>query len=145
MRLYLDNCCLNRPFDDQSNLRIHLESEAIKVIFKQCETRIWQLVLSDVSIFEISRTPILDRRQKLMTLIGIQHQTIALTTEIQQRANHFITYGIKTFDALHLASAENHADLFLTVDDKLYKKALSIYDLQIVVSTPLLWINEVLQ
>jgi hypothetical protein len=29
MHVYLDMCCLKRPFDDQSQLRIHLESEAI--------------------------------------------------------------------------------------------------------------------
>lgn len=29
MKIYLDNCCLNRPFDDQSNLRVRLEPEAV--------------------------------------------------------------------------------------------------------------------
>ena len=29
MRLYLDSCCLNRPFDDQNQLRVRLEAEAI--------------------------------------------------------------------------------------------------------------------
>ena len=28
MRIYLDNCCFNRPFYDQSQIRIRLESEA---------------------------------------------------------------------------------------------------------------------
>jgi hypothetical protein len=28
MRLYLDNCCFNRPFDDQTQRKIALESEA---------------------------------------------------------------------------------------------------------------------
>ncbi len=28
MRVYLDNCCFNRPFDDQRHLRIRLETEA---------------------------------------------------------------------------------------------------------------------
>lgn len=26
MTVYLDNCCYNRPFDDQTQERIHLES-----------------------------------------------------------------------------------------------------------------------
>jgi hypothetical protein len=26
-RIYLDVCCLNRPFDDQTQARIHLEAE----------------------------------------------------------------------------------------------------------------------
>ena len=28
MKVYLDNCCFNRPFDDQSAVRIRIESEA---------------------------------------------------------------------------------------------------------------------
>ncbi len=28
MRVYLDNCCYNRPYDDQSQLRISLETQA---------------------------------------------------------------------------------------------------------------------
>jgi hypothetical protein len=28
MKIYLDNCCFNRPFDDQSHPRIRLEAEA---------------------------------------------------------------------------------------------------------------------
>lgn len=28
MRVYLDNCCYNRPFDDQNQLRIRIEAEA---------------------------------------------------------------------------------------------------------------------
>jgi len=28
MRIYLDNCCFNRPFDSQSQVRVRLETEA---------------------------------------------------------------------------------------------------------------------
>lgn len=28
MRVYLDNCCYNRPYDDQSQMRIHLETDS---------------------------------------------------------------------------------------------------------------------
>ncbi len=27
-RLYLDNCCFNRPYDDQTHLLVQLETEA---------------------------------------------------------------------------------------------------------------------
>lgn len=26
--VYLDNCCYNRPYDDQKQLKVHLEAEA---------------------------------------------------------------------------------------------------------------------
>ena len=28
LRIYLDNCCYNRPYDDQSQIRISLEAQA---------------------------------------------------------------------------------------------------------------------
>ena len=34
MTLYLDNCCYNRPFDDQTHDRIHIESEAVLAALK---------------------------------------------------------------------------------------------------------------
>ena len=42
MRIYMDNCCFNRPFDDQANIRIRLETEAKlyiqeKIINKEIE------------------------------------------------------------------------------------------------------------
>ena len=28
MKIYLDNCCFNRPYDDQTQIRISLETQA---------------------------------------------------------------------------------------------------------------------
>ncbi len=28
MRIYLDNCCFNRPFDNQNQVKVRLEAEA---------------------------------------------------------------------------------------------------------------------
>jgi hypothetical protein len=35
MRIYLDNCAYNRPFDDQSQIRISLEAQASAAILLQ--------------------------------------------------------------------------------------------------------------
>jgi hypothetical protein len=64
MKIYLDNCCLNRPFDDQSNLRVRLEAEAVKAILLLCEQGQWQLVSSRIAAFEIANTPDEGRRKK---------------------------------------------------------------------------------
>ncbi|MDR0764761.1 MAG: hypothetical protein LBE65_04120 [Synergistaceae bacterium] len=32
MRVYLDNCCYNRPFDDLSQDRVYLEAEAVMAV-----------------------------------------------------------------------------------------------------------------
>ena len=45
MRIYLDNCCYNRPFDDQTQDRIHIESEAVLAILKACENGLLQILI----------------------------------------------------------------------------------------------------
>lgn len=49
MRIYLDNCCFNRPFDDQSQIRIMLEAEAkLKVqddILEKKFELVWSYIL----------------------------------------------------------------------------------------------------
>lgn len=57
MKIYLDVCCLNRPFDDQSEDRIRLESEAIITILSHCHSKEWELIGSEIIEFEISKTP----------------------------------------------------------------------------------------
>jgi len=43
-KIYLDVCCLNRPFDDQTQARIRLEAEAVLIILAQCETGHWEWI-----------------------------------------------------------------------------------------------------
>ncbi|WP_256875183.1 hypothetical protein [Nostoc sp. C052] len=45
--IYLDVCCLNRPFDDQTQERIRLEAEAVLLILANCQTGEWQMLVSD--------------------------------------------------------------------------------------------------
>ncbi len=59
-----------------------------------------------------------------------------------ERAKLFESKGIVSFDALHLASAENNADVLLTVDDQFLKKAVNITQLKINVYNPLKWLEE---
>lgn len=42
MKVYLDNCCYNRPFDDQTQERIHLESEAILMILQHAQSGMYK-------------------------------------------------------------------------------------------------------
>nr|VFJ96540.1 MAG: hypothetical protein BECKH772C_GA0070978_1000720 [Candidatus Kentron sp. H] len=43
MRIYLDNCCFNRPFHDQSSLTIRLETEAKPEIQEKIESGVFAL------------------------------------------------------------------------------------------------------
>lgn len=140
----MDNCCLNRPFDDQSNLRIHLEAEAIKTIIRLVEQQKWDLVSSKVLKFEISKIADESRRKELMLMESLAGEVVQINTQIGVRANEFERLGIQSFDALHLACSENNADILLTVDDRLIKKAQTINNLNISVRNPLIWLSEVL-
>ncbi|MCX7048769.1 MAG: hypothetical protein NTX50_25190 [Candidatus Sumerlaeota bacterium] len=57
MKLYLDVCCLERPFDDQTQDRIRLESEAIITIMSYVEMGAWQLIGSAAIEYEIDQNP----------------------------------------------------------------------------------------
>ncbi len=56
IKVYLDVCCLNRPFDDQTQDRIRMESEAVLMILNRCLSD-WILVGSEVIDYELSRIP----------------------------------------------------------------------------------------
>ena len=144
MKIYLDNCCLNRPFDDQSNLRIRLESEAIKVILSLCEQNEWQLISSKIVEFEIKNTPDKARKKELEAINSLASSCIKINKRIPIRAKEFEKSGLQTFDAMHLACAENKADILLTTDDKFLKKSLKINNLKIRISNPIKWLEEVL-
>jgi predicted nucleic acid-binding protein len=144
MKIYMDNCCLNRPFDDQSNLRVHLEAEAIKTIITLVERQKWQLLSSKVLKFEISKLTDESRKKEIMIMESLANSVIQVNEIIAVRANEFERFGLQSFDALHLACSENNADVLLTVDDKFLKKAQAINDLAVKVYNPLSFLNEVL-
>ena len=144
MRLYLDNCCLNRPFDDQSDPRIHLEAESVKTILSLCEEGTWQLISSDVLTFEINNAPAIRRSNILHMMNQLCSKNIILTEAIRTQAKAYEAVGIQAFDALHLASTLNQVDVFLTTDDKFCKKAQQIEGLTVKVANPLQWLEEVL-
>ena len=54
-RVYLDNCCLNRPYDDQTNLNVHLEAEAKVFIQKDTfdYTKWQENLFEDMTLEEI--------------------------------------------------------------------------------------------
>ena len=141
MNVYLDNCCMNRPFDDQSNRRIQREAEAVKVILSLCEQRQWH----NIAKFEIEQTPDEIRRKKLELVTGLSGSTvIKINKAISSRAKLFEKKGVQAFDALHLACAERGADVFLTVDDNLLRQAVNIEELEVLVSNPVEWLDEVM-
>ena len=144
MKIYLDNCCLNRPFDDMRDDVVRMEAEAVIAIIDRCESGEWEFCASDILFDEIDNNPNFDRKQKVFILYQSAKRYIGLTTEIVSRAKELEQFKLKAYDALHLASAEiGKVDVFLTTDRKLINAA-ERSDIAIKVKNPLIWLTEVL-
>src|SRR6266567_1672501 len=123
-RIYLDVCCLNRPFDDQRQDRIRLEAEAVLLILGRCEAGVWQWLSSAVVEEEVNNTPSPERRSRVRNMLSGAPSTIALTAIAVTRAQELKAMGFRTYDALHLACAEQATvDVFLTTDDRVLRIA----------------------
>ena len=135
---------MNRPFDDQSQNRIRLEAEAILIIINRMYTGEWKWIGSEVLVTELENTPDIEKRSYLTELsIGV-HTTIMIAKNDIMRANELEQLGFKSFDAMHIACAERStADVLLTTDDRLLKKADKERDnLKIKIANPLSWLME---
>lgn len=145
MTIYLDNCCYNRPFDDQTQERIHLESEAILTVLQRGQAGIYKIVGSSILELEMERMHDAMKKQRVKDLYKITNMHICYTEEIKFRSQEIMKLSnIRTFDSLHIAAAEAaKADALLTTDDKLEKTAEKL-DLNIKVMNPLKFAWEVI-
>ena len=145
MRIYLDACCLSRLTDDQSQARVHAESDAIEHILRMVQTGLATWVSSTVLNIEISRNPDPDRRHDAEELLSFASEVVVPQNSEADRAKRIEELGFSPFDALHLASVERGgADVFLTTDDDLLRRARrSLGLLHIRVENPVLWYEEV--
>jgi len=144
MTVYLDVCCLNRPFDDQSQNRVRLEAEAVLSILEMAAAGKLKLVTSDIIDDELSQMSDEERREKVELLLGPSSKHAPLTTGIERRATGFHKWNITPLDALHLAAAEAaHADYFLTTDDYLLRRARRhAEELNVKIENPAKWIIQ---
>jgi len=126
MRFYLDACCLQRPFDDQTQLRIRVESEAVLAILSAVEAGEATLLTSEALAFEIERIPVERRREEAFGMLALAKEHLVLTEASVAMAESLARAGISAMDALHAALAsEAKADFFATTDDKLLRKLQS--------------------
>lgn len=145
MRIYLDVSCLNRPYDDQGQVRIRLEAEATTAILGKCERGEWQQVSSEMARIEIDAMPDADRRARVHLLLPDPKLLLKLTDSLYARAGELQQLGFKPADAVHVAAAESlSADAFLSCDDRLVRLARRRGDrLMVRVANPLEWLTEI--
>lgn len=142
MRLYLDNCMFNRPFDDQSNIAILLETEAKLKIQEHIRLGRYELVWSYILDYENAKNPFRERREQIAKWRRYARSDIEATEEIVHLALSFSLLGLKKFDALHLACAiAGKADYFLTTDKGILKRSGAVEGIQI--KDPIDFVREV--
>lgn len=145
MRIYLDVCCLNRPFNDQTHDRIRLEAEAIILILSHIEAGEWQWLGSEAVNIEIAQTRDEERRTRVYLLASHATETVCIEAEEIARSQELQTIGFHALDALHIACAERGGvDIFLTTDDRLLRLAArSSEHPRVQVANPLAWLAKV--
>lgn len=104
---------------------------------------LWRLKLYD----ELGQTVDIERKERLLLLAGQSHQVVEITEEILRQAEKLEASGFESYDAIHLACAEEaKVDIFLTTDDKIQKTANRKKEVfSFMVSNPVRWLEEVLK
>lgn len=125
MRVYLDNCCYNRPYDDQSQLKIHMESQAKLDIQQQIRDGRLELAASYILEAENSVNPFEMKRTDIQAFVD-QHANVFIginkDREVRKLASEIMRFGVKLMDACHVACAMlAGCEIFFSTDKRLLK------------------------
>jgi predicted nucleic acid-binding protein len=144
MRIYLDNCCLQRPLDKQTQPRIRVETEAVFAVLAAVQAKDVSLCNSEVLLYEISRIPDDARRVESLSMLSLADDFLTVTESVESLALSLEGRGLSAVDALHLACASQaKVDFFCTCDDRLFRKASAMAGLGCQIITLLNLVVEV--
>jgi hypothetical protein len=122
-KIYLDVCSLNRPFDDQTQMKIRLETEAKLFIQAGIRDNKYSLVWSYMLDYENDKNPYEDKRRTISPWKNISKDYCTSSDDVLNRAKEIMKLDIKGNDALHIACAiEKKCSYFITTDNKLTNK-----------------------
>ena len=122
-KVYLDTSAYNRPFDDQTQPKIFLESQAVVIILQMVETKIVNLVSSSVLEYENSRNPYPLKQEAMNRYLQMAEARQMVDKAIRLRSEELGHNGLKAVDALHIACAEAlKSDYFITCDKRLINR-----------------------
>lgn len=123
MKIYVYTSVFNRPFDDQTQPRIVLETQALQVVLRLVETQVLEMVSSSVLEYENSRNPFPIRQQWMERQLQLANSYQAVDDQIAERAEELVQLGLGEIDAFHVACAEAaKSNYFLTCDDRLIRR-----------------------
>jgi predicted nucleic acid-binding protein len=122
-RVYLDLCALNRLLDDQHQMRIRLEGDAVSLILTHVRNGMIRLAVSPMHGTEIAANPDAAKRQHLQILLAELGEFAPFDPiEARQRAEALSQLGMGPADAAHVAFAEHMHSDFVSVDDRLLRQ-----------------------
>ena len=114
MRIYLDHCTFNRPFDDQRSIKIQLETSAKLYIQDQIKKEKYDLVWSYMSDLENNNNPNIENKISIQIWENIAKFKCRSSENILEMGKNIIDYGLKPNDALHIACAiESQCEYFI--------------------------------
>ena len=138
MRVYLDLCAIQRPLDDQAQLRVRAEAEAVLSVLALCEDGALEMIASGAHTVENAKCPYPDRRTHVDDVLALAAVYAPTDAEVIRCAQQYEGAGIKRLDAIHLASAVRaEADFFCTTDDVLLKRGQAVNTEPTAVVSPL--------
>jgi len=125
MRVYLDNCCYNRPFDDQFQPRIALETQAkmyVQSLIKKGEI---ELATSFMLKYENSKNSYIKKKNIIDSFMN-DYSDVYIGKQLEERLSQMVdeieATGVKSADATHIACAIlAECDYMLTTDDRLLR------------------------
>lgn len=133
MRIYLDNCCFNRPFDDQMDARVRLETEAKLQIQEQVRTKQLELAWSYILNYENSKNPFSERKIAIQDWRDHAVVEIKVSPDLIKKARALYQKNIKAKDALHVACAiKAKCRYFITTDDVLIRRLAGLSEIGVV-------------
>lgn len=139
--VYLDNCCFNRPYDDQTQLKISLEAQAKMYVQRLIVEKKLDFVYSFISVFENDCNPFGNRKKSVADFFEYASIFVSRAHKdtIDAKANEIMKSGIKEKDATHVACAiYGKADVFLTTDKRLLKLKID----EIAIMNPVDFVRE---
>jgi hypothetical protein len=132
VKLYLDMCVYNRPFDDQSQPRIMIETQIFITLLSMISGGRFDLINSFALEYENSKNPNIENMLKISDLLGYSTDYISCDKGILDRSLELEKCGLMGMDAVHIACAEKaKADFFITCDNDLIKKLERIDNIKI--------------
>ena len=142
MRIYLDSCCLQRPFDDQTQPRIKVEAEAVLAILASIQAGELSMLNSEALEYELSRIPDDVRRNEVMAVLALADERLEIDDATERLAEQLERRGLRSMDAVHLAIASTAKVDFFCTCDKLLRGSLAVSSLTCKVVTVLALVPE---